>query len=333
MQEKRSDMCSLRSWLLISVALLWIPTPTLAQDLTQVFRKVSPSVVVVRARGQEITDSGQTHFRETGSGVLISPDGKVMTTAQLVHSMDEITVEFPGSETVSARVVASEPAADLSLLQLDHVPPGALAATLADSDRIDVGAPIIVLGGPRDPSYVPSAGLISARWAPNTVDKTMPLAEFLQIDATVDTENSGGPMFNMAGEVIGIVSQNFSRAGTSERLGFAVTVNTAKQLLLAKKSFSRGIEGGILSDDRTGLRNLFPHGASDFVRSVVKDSPAPTAELGARAESATTDRQPVALGGATLFTVEGIPAGLVTSVAKIRDLLPSLKPSAFSRTP
>jgi len=79
-------------------------------------------------------------FNETGSGVLISRDGKVMTAAHVVQSMDEIRAEFVGGEAVAAKVIASEPAADLALLQLDRVPQGALVATLADSDTVRVGS-------------------------------------------------------------------------------------------------------------------------------------------------------------------------------------------------
>src|SRR5262245_65866044 len=135
-----------------------------AQTPGEVFRKVSPSVVVIRAKGRDISASGQSRFAETGSGVLISPDGKVMTAAHVVHAMDEITVEFLGGETVKARVVASEPAADLSLLQLERVPAGAKSSPLANSDNIQVGDPVIIVGAPYGLSYSLSSGLISARW-------------------------------------------------------------------------------------------------------------------------------------------------------------------------
>ena len=106
--------------------------PATAQTVRDASRSVTPSVVVIRARGGDVTASGQTRFLETGSGVLISADGKVMTAAHVVHSMDEISVDFIGGETVAARVIASEPAADLSLLQLERVPPGAKVARMAD---------------------------------------------------------------------------------------------------------------------------------------------------------------------------------------------------------
>ena len=86
------------------------PAPARAQAVGDVFRQVSPSVVVIRTRGRDVAASGLVRFGEIGSRVLISADGKVMTAAHVVHSMDEITVEFIGGEAVGARVVASEPA-------------------------------------------------------------------------------------------------------------------------------------------------------------------------------------------------------------------------------
>ena len=92
--------------------------PAAAQTVRDVFQSVTPSVVVIRAKGGDVTSAGQTRFSETGSGVLVTDDGKVMTAAHVVHAMDEIVVEFICGGSVPARVVSSEPAADLSLLQL-----------------------------------------------------------------------------------------------------------------------------------------------------------------------------------------------------------------------
>ena len=123
-------------------ALLSLPAVVAAQTPGEVFRKVTPSVVVIRARGSEVTAAGQVRFLETGSGVLISADGKVMTAAHVVATMDEISVEFLGGEKVSAKVIASETAADLSLIQLERVPAGARVAKMADSDTVRVGDPV-----------------------------------------------------------------------------------------------------------------------------------------------------------------------------------------------
>lgn len=130
--------------------------------------------------------------------------------------MDDIIVEFLGGETVPARIISSEPAADLSMIQLTRVPAGAPVARLGDSDGVHVGQQMLVIGAPYGLSHSFSAGWISAKWLPNTAYRAMPLAEFFQTTATINTGNSGGPLFNMAGEVVGIVSHNVSRGGAAK---------------------------------------------------------------------------------------------------------------------
>jgi serine protease Do len=302
-------------------------TPAAAQTVREVFEQVVPSVVVIRARGRDVEASGETRFAETGSGVLISTDGRVMTAAHVVHTMDEIAVEFIGGETVSARVVSSEVAADLSLVKLDRVPPGAKVSPMADSNTMRVGDPVVIVGAPYGLSYSLSAGYISARWAPNTVYRTMPLAEFFQTDATINTGNSGGPMFNMKGEVIGIVSHNISKGGGSEGLGFVVTMNTAKQLLLEKRSFWGGLEMFPLSDELADLLNLPARSTGFIVKTVAKDSPGDRVGLRGSRMIARIAGQDVPLGGDILLAVEGIPAS-PANVTKIRDLMGGLAPGA-----
>lgn len=225
--------------------------PAGAQTIDDVFQRVAPSVVGIRAYGRDVIAGSQTRFTETGSGVLISGDGKVLTAAYVVHAMDEISVEFPGGETVSARVVASEPAAaDLSLLQLDRVPPGSTVAPMADSNTVRVGDRVLIVGAAYRLRHSLSVGSISARWAPNTAYRSLPLAEVFQTDATINPGNSGGPMVNMRGAVIGIVSQNISKGDRSERQGFVVTMNTAKRLLLEKQSFGSGVVRTLLGGQR-----------------------------------------------------------------------------------
>jgi len=306
-------------------ALLSLPVVAGAQTPGEVFRKVTPSVVVIKAKGSEVTVGGQVRFLETGSGVLISADGKVMTAAHVVASMDEISVEFLGGEKVSAKVIASESAADLSLILLERVPAGARVAKMANSDSVRVGDPVYIVGAPYGLSHSLSAGLISAQWAPNTVHRAMPLAEFFQTNATINTGNSGGPMFNAAGEVIGIVSHNISKSGGSEGLGFVVTMKTAQQLLLAKKSFWGGLEGQFLSDEMLDLLNVPNNMKGYLVKSVAKGSPGDEAGLQGGTKIVTIDGEQIVIGGDIILTVEGIPADSPANMMKVRDFLAGLK--------
>lgn len=311
---------------LTAMMLLGVVPGADAQSVGEVFRKVSPSVVVIRAKGREVSGGREGRFTETGSGVLISADGQIMTAAHVVHAMDEINVEFMGGQTVTAKVVASEPAADLSLIKLDKVPPGAQPSRLADSDKVQVGDQVIVVGAPYGLSYALTVGWISARWAPNTVYRSMPLAEFFQTDAVINTGNSGGPMFNMAGEVIGIVSHNISKSGGSEGLGFVVTGNTAKQLLLEKRSFWSGLEGQMLSEQQGDILNL-PAGVLGYIVKVVaKGSPAETAGLRGGTSTATIGGEELVVGGDIILGVEGIQVRGTADMVKIREALNRLRP-------
>jgi serine protease Do len=212
--------------------------PSAGPPIKELFRKVVPSVVAIRARGHDRMAPGEARITERGSGVLIAGNG-VLTAAYVVHDMKEISVEFPNGETVSARVVASQPEAlDLSLLQLERVPSTAIASPMGDSNTVKVGDTVLIVGAPDRSPHSLKVGAIKARWAPNTAYRAMPMAEFFQTDAAIDPENSGGPMFNLKGEVIGVVSHNISRGDRSAGQGFVVTVNTAKRLLLQEPAAS-----------------------------------------------------------------------------------------------
>lgn len=316
--------------LLATLVTLVPPAPAGAQVVGDVFRRVSPSVVVIRSRGRDVAESGLVRFGEVGSGVLISADGKVMTAAHVVQAMDEINVEFIGGETVPARVVASEPAADLSLLQLDRVPAGVKVARLANSSAVRVGDQVLVVGAPYGLSYSLSVGYVSARWAPNTVYRAFPLAEFLQTDATINTGNSGGPMFNLAGEVVGIVSHNISKGGGSEGLGFVVTINAARELLLARRSIWSGLEGHTLSGELAAIFNL-PQPEGFLVKTVAKGSPAEGAGIRGGNRTAVIDGQTLVVGGDILLAVDGIPTGNLADYQRMRDHMQKLAPGATIR--
>jgi len=310
---------------LTTIAVLGSAPPVRAQSVGEVFRKVSPSVVVIRAKGREVSGGREGRFTETGSGVLISADGKVMTAAHVVHAMDEISVEFLGGQTVAAKVVASEPAADLSLLKLERVPMSAQVARLGDSDKVQVGDQVIVVGAPYGLSHSLSVGWISARWAPNSVYRAMPLAEFFQTDAVINTGNSGGPLFNMAGEVIGVVSHNISKGGGSEGLGFVVTGKTARTLLLEQRSFWSGLEGQMLTERQADILNLPPKTLGFIVKVVAKGSPAETAGLRGGTTQATIDGDQLVVGGDIILSVEGIEVRSAADLVKIRETMNRLR--------
>ncbi|OGL04121.1 MAG: trypsin [Candidatus Rokubacteria bacterium RIFCSPLOWO2_02_FULL_68_19] len=318
---------------LLALALLtWFPTPVGAQSVGQVFRRVNPSVVVIRTREKDVAARSQgqgqvVSVSGVGSGVLISADGKVMTAAHVVHTADEISVEFLSGEAVGARVVASEPQADVSLLQLERVPPGALVAKLGDSDKVQVGDQIFIIGAPYGIGHTLSVGHISARHKPNTVYSGMSLAEFFQTDAAINQGNSGGPMFSVGGEVIGVVSHIISKSGGFEGLGFVVTANMARRLLLEQRSFWNGLEGFVLSGELAVVFNL-PQPVGLLVQRVAARSPAEVIGLRPGTMKATIEGQTLTVGGDVILQVQGIPLSAENSYERIQERLSRLHSGA-----
>ena len=284
------------------------------QSLGELYRKASPSVVVIRAKGTQVTAAGVVGFGEIGSGVLISKDGRVVTASHVVHGMENITVEFLGKEPVRARMLGFQPSADLAMLQLETVPSDAPVATLADSNRVQIGDPVFIIGAPYGLTYALSRGIISARWGPDTVTREFPLAEFFQTDATINTGNSGGPVFNQAGEVIGIVSHMISKSGGSEGLGFVVTADTVRRLRIDRPLFYLGAEGRIVPESVAQILNV-PQPGGYMVKTVVQGSLADRLGLRGGDRLATVDGQEFVVGGDVILSAQGI------QVLSIDDLI------------
>jgi S1-C subfamily serine protease len=313
----------LKKLLAVILAAAALPIFALAaqpQSLDDIFTRVSPSVVVVRSKGRDVSAAGVIRFTETGSGVLISDDGRVMTAAHVVNAMDEITVEGIGGEVVRATLISANSAADVSLLQLERVSKAMRVARLGSSDSVRVGEQVMVVGAPYGLAYSMSVGWISARWAPNTIFRDMPLAEFFQTTATINTGNSGGPVFNMAGEVIGIVSQNISKSGGSEGLGFVVTINSARTLLVVRKVFWGALQGLLLTGRLATIFNV-PAPAGFLVKTVAQGSTAWNMGLQGSDGIVTISGQEIPVGGDIILSVDGIPVVSEDNIEQIRNRL------------
>jgi len=317
-----------RLTLVLAVAVLPAFAPAAqAQNLDEVFRKASPTVVVVRSNGRDVNASGVVRFTETGSGVLISDDGRVMTAAHVVNGMDEITVEGIGGEVVRAKLMSANTGADVSLLQLERVSPAMRVARMGSSASMNVGEQVMVIGAPYGLSYSMSVGWISARWAPNTIFRDMPLAEFFQTTATINTGNSGGPLFNMAGEVVGIVSQNISQSGGSEGLGFVVTIDSARLLLVPRKVFWGALQGLLLTDRLATVFNV-PAPAGFLVKTVAQGSTAWNMGLQGSDGTLTIGGKEIPVGGDIILSVDDIPVVSEANIEKIRNRLAGVAPGA-----
>jgi len=250
-----------------------------------------------------------------------------MTAAHVVNGKDEITVEGIGGEVVRAKIVSANMAADVSLLQLERVTKAMRVARIGNSDSVVVGEQVMVVGAPYGLAYSMSVGWISARWPANTIFPDTPLAEFFQTTATINTGNSGGPLFNMSGEVIGIVSQNISKSGGSEGLGFVVTTKSAQTLLVPRKAFWGALQGMLLSGRLANVFNV-PAAAGFLVKTVAQGSTAWNMGLQGADGIVTIGGREIPVGGDIILSVEDIAVVSEDSIEQIRNRLVSIAPGA-----
>lgn len=283
--------------------------PGQTPPLREVFRRVRPAVVVIATRQKELAPEGRQGFVDMqglGSGVVISEAGQVLTAAHVVQTAEQIVVSLSESVVVPARVIASSLTSDVALLQLETVPPGLVAARLGDSNRIEVGDPVFVVGHPYGLDHTLTTGVLSARRRPKKTSGTMTLHEIFQTDAAVNQGNSGGPMFNMQGEVVGIVSALVSKSGGFEGLGFATPSNVARQLLLDQKAVWTGVDGYFVDGEMAAVLNL-PQAAGFLVERVAGNSLGSRIGLHPGSFRVTIEGETVLLGGDVVLEVLGIP--------------------------
>jgi len=280
-----------------------------AQTIRDAFRRVKDSVVVIHTTGMEVArqtqQRGLVSFEGLGSGVLISADGKILTAAHVVQTADTVVIEFTDDELIPAKVISSAQFADVALLQLERMPVKATVVPLGDSSKTEIGDEVFVVGAPLGLSHSLSVGYVGAKRMSRERMGSFRNAEFIQTDAAINTGNSGGPMFNLKGEVIGIVSNILSRSGGFEGIGFVASSNIAREMLLEQKSFWTGMEGILLEGETAAMLNL-PQPAGFLVQRVAANSP--TARLGIRAGSlrATVEGEELLLGGDVILAVNGI---------------------------
>jgi S1-C subfamily serine protease len=192
----------------------------------EVYARVNLSVVQVNTIDQ-FTDGSSSDGN--GSGVVVSPDGLVLTNYHVVRDSVSIQVVFASGETRDAVVADADDANDLAVLKLD-LPPGIPAAILGDSESVRVGDVAIAIGSPFGLDQTVTQGIISAihrQWkGPDSSPQSL-----IQTDAPINPGNSGGPLLNARGEVIGINTMIQSPIYGSVGIGFAVPVNVARKLI------------------------------------------------------------------------------------------------------
>jgi len=217
--------------------------------------------------------------RSLGSGFIVSEDGYILTNRHVIADADKIIVRLNDRRELEAKVIGSDKRSDVAVLKVDadDLP----VVKIGDSNQLQVGEWVLAIGSPFDFDHTVTSGIVSAlaRSLPN--ENYVP---FIQTDVAINPGNSGGPLFNMAGEVVGVNAQIYSRTGGFMGLSFAIPIDLAMDVAEQLKNHgqvSRGWLGVLIQDVTRELAESFglskPQGA--LISQVLPDSPAEKAGL------------------------------------------------------
>jgi len=204
------------------------------------------------------------HVTALGSGFIIDASGLIVTNNHVIEDADDITVTLNDGTSLPAKLVGRDPKTDLALLKVAPAKP-LPAARFGDSDRAHVGDWVIAIGNPFGLGSSVTAGIVSAR---NRDIASGPYDDFIQTDAPINRGNSGGPLFDMEGNVVGVNSAIFSPSGGSVGIGFSIPANMAREVVDQLRQFGQARRGWLgvriqqVTDDIAESLSIKPaHGA------------------------------------------------------------------------
>ncbi len=263
-------------------------------------------------KGPEQDKNSRMHAM--GSGVIVTPDGYILTNAHVVKDADEITVNLPGKRSLAAKAVGIDPNSDIAVIKIDakNLP----AATFGDSDKMRVGSFVMAVGSPFGLNRTVTSGIVSAKGRTNV--GIVDYEDFIQTDAAINPGNSGGPLVNIDGEVVGINTAIASRSGGYQGIGFAIPSNSAKLImdeLIKSGTVRRGLLGVHIQDVTEALAKSY--GLPDVGGAVVS-----TVEPGSQAEKAGVKKDDV------IVKFNGQPVG---GAAELKNFVGRERPDSTAK--
>jgi 2-alkenal reductase len=274
------------------------------------YKRVSNAIVFIRIYNNTGRSLG------SGSGFVIDTKGHIITNNHVVRGAADIEVAFTTGLKTRGTVLGTDATADIAVIKVDVPAEQLTVVPLGESDKVQVGQRVIAIGNPFGLRSSMSLGIISGLGrtlqgdSQTTAGATFSAPDIIQTDAAVNPGNSGGPLLNLKGEVIGVNKAIVSQTGENSGVGFAVSSNTVKKIVPSLISEGKYVYPylGVTSTEDLSLKDVealnLPRTTGVYITSVVPGGPADKAGL--RAGTRSTNSQSVTAGGDLVIAIDGI---------------------------
>jgi S1-C subfamily serine protease len=301
------------------------PPRTSGMTVGEIYDRAAPGVV-------QITTSAGVSGTPTalGSGFVVDKAGHIVTNFHVVDGAGQIRVSFSNRDTVEAELVGTDPSTDLAIVRVDANASALTPLPLGNSDQVRVGDPVVAIGNPFGLDRTATAGIVSALQRLITAPNQFTIDHVIQTDAPINHGNSGGPLLNTRGQVIGVNTQ-IETGGVSDGnvgIGFSVPSNTVKDVLAQLLQTGRvdhaylGIGGQAVNADLAEQYNL-PVKAGVLVEEVHTESGASQAGLQSGETRVVAAGETYILGGDIIVALDGTKTD---SIQQLRDAVAAHKP-------
>jgi S1-C subfamily serine protease len=312
--------------------------PGKAWTINEIFRRDAPGVVQVTSTQIVRANPDPFNFglpqtekqRALGSGFVMDKAGHIVTNYHVVAGAESVEVSFSNSDNLKARVVGSDPSTDLAVLQVDARSRALTPVVFGNSDRVRVGDSVVAIGNPLGYDRSVTAGIVSAVQRAISAPNQFPIDHVIQTDAPINHGNSGGPLIDSRGEVIGVNAQIATGDAGSGNIGigFAIPINTVRTVvaqLIKKGRVEHAFIGITAKPISAEIARLFrlpaQHGL--LVSSVEPGSGAAAAGLRAGTETAVVSGESWPVGGDLIVSADGVP---LSSLDQLRELIAAKDP-------
>ncbi len=306
-------------------------------SINEIYERAAPGVVQITSTSNGRTSVDplsdpvpQVPAQALGSGFVVDKAGHIVTNYHVVQGADEIRVSFSNRDTVEAKLVGTDPSTDLAVLQVDESASALTPLPLGDSAKVEVGDQVVAIGNPFGLDRTATAGIVSALQRLIRAPNQFTIDHVIQTDAPINHGNSGGPLLDARGQVIG-VNTRIETGGVDTGnvgIGFAVPSNTVKDVVAQILGTGRvdhaylGISGQAVNADVAETYKLAAD-AGVLVESVTSGSGADKAGLQGGETEVVVAGQTYVLGGDIIVAVDGTQIG---SIEELRDAIAAHKP-------